>query len=291
MRIKIEASKLAVAILLAAPATALTAQTPEAPVLHVPSVNCASYAGQTVAPITIDAAMARYAGMTPRGEFESTAEFEARRARAGGTGPLIIGKIPDPERYGDPNGRGDFFRYDADRQVLRIISYAFDNKNFTMDDIFGYGAPMYREGDYTPRFSNVDVVISETNRPLGSYRGRNAFGVAATVIRVNRTLSAIYDRPLPGTSEGLFPHVGPDNVVGELHMDPVTARHAKLTMRVAFVVVPKEPFVVSHTTSPSTATIDNPQEVTVTTRVLFADIQCALLLDERNTVLGAYETQ
>jgi hypothetical protein len=253
--------------------------------------ECQSYTGQTVAPTTIDAALARYSTMTPRGEFESTTEFEARRARAsGGSGPLIIGKVPDPLEYGDRSGRGDNFRYDADRQVMRVVAYAFDNMNFDHNDIWGYGGPLYSAGDYTSRFSNVDVVITQIERVTGSFRGSNAFGVSRQIARINRTMSVIYDRPLQGLGSGLFPNLDTDQVVGEIPMNPTEARALKSTMTVAFVVVPREPFVVSATDGPSSATINNPQEVTVLTRVLFGDIQCALVLDPRGRVLASYLT-
>lgn len=255
--------------------------------------ECSSYIGRTITPVTIEAALARFSGLTPRGEFETTADFDARRARTIGTvGPLIIGKLPDGRSNGSGQaGRGDFFQYDADRGVMRVISYAFDNSNFSHENIWGYGAPLHREGDYTSRWSNVDVVITETNQTTGSYSASNAFGATRTVTRISRTISAIYDRPLPGTgAQGLFPGLGQDNVVGTIAMTPEEARYNKFTMTVAFVVMPHEPFVVASSVNQFRPTIERPTDVTVTTRVLFADIQCALVLSDRGTVLAAYVT-
>lgn len=264
--------------------------------------QCASYLGQSVTPISFDAAVARYAGLTPRSEFETTAEFEARRARqTGGTGPLIIGKIPDPQDYGNRAGRGDYFRYDADRGVMRVVQYAFDNVNFDTDVIWGYGQPLHRDGDYTSRMTNLDVVISESERVTGSYIGTNAYGVRARVLRTIKTVNVIYERPLTSMSDdGLFrllPRarssigipVG-DPVVGEIPMSPAEARVLKNTMTVAFVVVPKEPFFVTGQRRRGGATIDFPRETTLNARVLFADIQCGLVLDPRGRVLASYAT-
>lgn len=257
--------------------------------------DCQSYVGQSVTPQSIDAVMAHFSQIEPKGEFESTAEYQARLMRGiGNVGPLLISKIPDGRNLYDRNGRGDYFQYDADRQVMRVISYAFDNQNFDHNDIWGYGGPLYRSGDYTGRFYNVDVVVSETRRPAGSYQGSNAFGVSRQVRRIASTMNVIYERPLDINRRGggsLFPaEFGTDRPLGEIPMAPSEAMRLKNTMGIAFVVVPQAPYYVQRTGYPSRATIDVPQEVTRTTRVLFADIQCALLLDG-SRVLAAFATQ
>jgi hypothetical protein len=256
--------------------------------------DCESYVGQSIQPQNIDEVMARFSRIQPKGEFESTADYQARVARlTAGTGRLIIGKVPDGENPYDRAGRGHYFRYDADRQVMRVISYAFDNANFNERDIWGYGGPLYQAGDYTSRSYNVDVVISENRRTTGSYRGTNAFGVSAQVVRTASTMNVIYERPLRSYAEGgLFGQRGGTNdPLAEIPVSPGEAMRLKNSMLTAFVVVPQPPFYVEHTGRPSRPTIGMPEEVTRTTRVLFADIQCALLTDSGNRVLAAFRTQ
>lgn len=79
---------------------------------------CESYVGRNVTPVTFDTAVGRLSKLTPKGEFETTAAYESRRAAAlvnGGT--QIISK--NPERT--------YIKYDADNQQLTISEWAFTN--------------------------------------------------------------------------------------------------------------------------------------------------------------------
>jgi hypothetical protein len=83
---------------------------------------CERYVGQTVAPKPFDAAVARFANLTPKGEFETTAEYDARKTSVLGDAidTIVISK--------DPEDR-EFFEYNADTRKLTILSYVFDNTN------------------------------------------------------------------------------------------------------------------------------------------------------------------
>jgi hypothetical protein len=85
--------------------------------------------------------------------------------------------------------------------------------------------------------------------------------------------------------------VFPNKVLGELRLAPEDARNLKPVLKSAFVVTPKDPFLVTgHDMVGSSVSADHRGHV-YETSILFADIQCALLMDGDNKVLQAYPTR
>lgn len=247
------------------------------------SEECAIYVGQTVTPQSFDQATGGFAALPPKGEFETTAAYEARKASALGaaSGVLIIGKEPEDRKY---------FEYNADSQRLGIKSYAFDNTSFDAWKSF-YAAGYYGKIEVST-MGNIDAVISSVDKPNGTYEGSNSFGAKATIQKVHRTTTAIFEgagRPL---NNGLFPQAEKSPYeVASLQLTPSEAQQLKPLLQVAFVVQPKEPFVVKGTRSVGETTIRNPIDVTEDFEVLVADFRCGLLLDGNNKVLGSYATR
>lgn len=249
--------------------------------------TCAAFVGQSVQAQSFDNAVARFAGMTPKSEFETTAQFEARQARAveGLGGAIILEKAPDDRK---------FFEYDADRQVLRILPFAFDNQQFPAWEAF-YSAGLNGAVEVSTS-DNIDVVISSNDRITGSYEATNGFGAKTTVASVTRTVKAVFDHgpKLGGRREALFPGSFNANYtvnpVGEIQMTPDQARALKPLLRIGFVALPRAPFVVKGSTKTGRTTIQNPRDVTMDFTILTADIQCGLVMDQGGTVLGAYPT-
>lgn len=245
--------------------------------------GCASYTNQIVTPVSIDSALSSFSGLGPKGEFETTAQYQARRAAALGgsaTRPLIISKVPEGQNY---------FEYNADAGVLGIKSYAFHNT--TMDTFSAFYTAGAQSKIPVSTISNIEALISRTESVIGAYTAGNAYGAQVEVSRIQWTTKAIFDRE-SNLSEGLFPAA--DNspyLVGTLAVPPAAAQRLKPTLQVAFVVVPKEPFTVSGTHKPGRVTIQNPRDITEDFSILIADIQCGLLLDEKNRVLGSYPTR
>ena len=241
---------------------------------------CSIYVGQTVQPQSFANAVARFSGLTPKSEYETTAQFEARQAQAlgGSVGPLIIEKTPESR---------DYFRYDADAQVLHIASFAFDNTNFPAWDAF-YSLGLDRRFGVSTG-ENIDVVIASGDRVTGTYRGQNGFGANASVQQVTRSVKAIFERG-PDRSRGhemLFPG---ESEIGRLSMTPEDARTLKPSLRIALVVTPFAPYVVRGTNPYGRPSMRSPQEVTIDFTILMADIQCGLVMDNSGRVLGAYPT-
>lgn len=240
---------------------------------------CPSYVGTTVAPLTFDEAVAKLPKVSPKGEFETTAEYQARFAAAGGGGLLIVGKAPDDRK---------FFTYDADHGKLSVEPYAFRNW-----DLSAWYALHNTAGLEPSTLYNVDVVISRGFHIVGSYMGQNGFGAQARIVERQSVVHAIYDRPIGVDEElkgtGLF--LNNDEVVGTLDMPPSEAQALKPKLSVAFVVLPKEPYLVHSHYKVGEPTIDAPIDETEIATVMIADIRCGLLLDGSNKVIGAYPTR
>lgn len=242
---------------------------------------CRQYQDQIVSPITMDAAIARFAAVPlDKGEFESSAAFAARqRAALGGElGPMIIGM--EPERR--------HIKYDADAQRLTIERYLFDNSNLAHDIVFGPGTPLHRRIRYSST-GNVGVVISQAETVSGSYEASNAYGAGARVTRLHRVTKAIFDREGDSFSS-LFPR-GTPQVLVDVRMSPEAAARVKPQLQVAFAVEPKSPYLARGVGSVGRPTISRPIEITNEVTVILADIQCALLMDGSNQVLGSFPTQ
>ena len=241
--------------------------------------QCADYLGQTIAPKTFDEAIMSFANLAPKGEFETTAQYEDRKksALAGILGPLLISKAPEDRKY---------FQYDADAQKLRIITYAFQNTFFDTPSAFFVAGSKIDAST----LENIQVVISRVDQPTGSYVAQNGFGASARVISVKRTTAVIFDRKA-NFGEPLFPTAkGSPYVVGELTLVPAEAQALKPNLKLAFVVVPREPYLIRGSKPGSVTTIQNPIDVTENFSILIADIQCGLVTDSTNKVLAAYPT-
>lgn len=249
--------------------------------------GCGGYLGQVVTPLSFDSVATRFGSISPKSEYETTAQYEARRASAVGssTGPFIIEKTPEGS---------DQFPYDADIQQLRIMPFAFDNTFLPAWEIF-YSARLDRALGVSTS-GNIDVVVSQRNQITGSYKATNGFGATVTVASTTRTTKAIFDRgPLGGNSDdNLFPgSITRDykvNPIGTLRLTPSEASVLKPSLRIALVVVPRAPYLVKGSTRLGNVTVRNPNDVTVDFTVLTADIQCGLVMDGSGRVLGAYAT-
>ncbi|MCW3836796.1 hypothetical protein ACFQ1E_12035 [Sphingomonas canadensis] len=242
------------------------------------SAQCASYVGQTVAPVLFEQVIASFGNIAPKGEFETTAAYQARVAAAGGGGPLIISKKPEDPKY---------FAYDADNQVLRVQSYAFHNTNIGWWEAFYEAKPA---GITASTMSNIAIVISQTEKANGTYRAQNSYGASTDVVKIDRTTYSIFEREAPPGQYNVF-DAEKDGNLGSIPMDIATAQRTKPTLRIAFVVVPKAPYLVEGTHSVGRVTVSNPRDVTEHFKIMIADLQCGLLMDSVNKVLAAYPTR
>jgi hypothetical protein len=224
---------------------------------------CQSYVGTVVQPQSFDAVALLLKGLPGiKGEFETTADFQARVQAARAKLPEhIIIRVPVNSKY---------VEYDADAGAFKIKSYAIDNENTDYYGTFGYGTPFYEKVKIGSTGSNLDIVVSTVDVPQGTYVGTNSFGASARIAKVARTTKAIFDRAEARYDEDLFP-----GLVGNvLFTIPVAAAQApamKSGFRAAVVVAPYAPFYVLGKGMPGDVTLDNPVDLSETMQIIMAD--------------------
>lgn len=253
--------------------------------------SCESYVGQSILPLTVSQASTRVPNFQPKGEFETTADFETRKkvAVSAAAGPLFISREPEDRKY---------FEYNADTQMLGIKKYVFADRLFEAWDAF-YEVPSAKPLNVeASALRNLSPLISSKKIVTGSYEAQNSFGAKFNVTKVTEELEAIFERSLAFTPGG--PLIGIDffpaadkapYIIGYLNLSLAEAQRLKPLLKLAYLVEPKEPFIIKNSYSLGKVTLTNPIETTAKATVLIADIKCGLVTDDKNVVLGAYPTR
>ena len=252
--------------------------------------SCESYVGQSILPLTVSQASTRVPNFLPKGEFETTVDFETRKQAAisAAVGPLFISREPEDRKY---------FIYNADTQTLGIEKYVFSNWLFQAWEAF-YEVPSAKPLNadvYATR--NLSPLISSKEIVTGSYEAQNSYGAKFNVTKVTKELEAIFERAVEfrvggPSGDEVFPAADKEpHIIGYLNLSPAEAQRLKPLLKLAYVVEPKEPFIIKNSYSLGNATLTNPIETTAKATVLIADIKCGLVTDDKNVVLGAYPTR
>lgn len=252
------------------------------------ATECGGFVGQRPSIISFDDAVRLLPSISPKGEFETTAQFETRRAAAIARIPndLIIAKRPaKPDEYAI---------YDADTQQLRVKSYFFTD--LPIIDYWDAIQPTEFYESLKPglNYSNYGVTLSFTEARTGSYQAQNGYGARWTIERIARTQNGIFEREHSIMApSSLFPAADDSpHFVGAVPVTPEAARSFRRNLMTAFVVKPAAPYVMRSThKAPYGSTIQNPTETIVNSTILVGDIRCGLLISAQGEVLGAYETR
>lgn len=247
--------------------------------------SCQRYVGQTVSPVSFNNAIAPFAKLTAKTEFESTSDYQDRVAKTLGASagsPIIIAKAIENRA---------FVEYNADRHSLGIYLGAFGDGLDAWSSFIS--TPYWNE--LAPNVdSNVAVVISDPDVLAGSAPGSNAFGVRVTIKNYRRITHGIFDHAGGAGENTLFPPrpaaTGNINIVGEIAMSPAEAKVLEPAISLALVVVPKAPYLITGSRYAASPTLDSPKRVKEEYSILIADIQCALVLDGSHKVLAAFVT-
>ncbi len=245
--------------------------------------ECSQYLGQQVQLTEIETAISMFSSMKPKGEFESTAQYNKRIEEQKKSMPntLIIHKVPDDRGY---------IKYNADSQKLQIITYAFNIGGVRSYAVLDPGKPLH--GIIKRGTTNIEVAISKEDAITGTYEGTNSYGATTTITNISRIQRGIFDKKAERIGDGLFPAADEKpHIAGEIPLNPQQARELKQTLQLAFAVRPKFPYIgfgKSYTPPP---TMQDPRKIDLSVEILFADIQCGLVLDEENKVLGAFPTR
>ncbi len=220
-----------------------------------------------------------------KGEFETTAEFQARVAtsHANATGQkIVVESTLDPENM----------RYDADGGRFELSQYAWANTSGSFDKLFPsgneYGVPPVSLIDETHGLG-----LGVTEKVVGTYQASNSYGNSVEVSRIDRIRYGLFDRvakkdeatwsfeyPANGSYlDNTYKHAGVF-----LTMDPATAKEIKPQLRVGVEFSPKKPFLANGTDYWEPR-IDRPTEISETIQAFIGDIACAVITDGQGVVL------
>lgn len=242
--------------------------------------SCSSYVGQSIKPLSFNQASAPFTKMSPKGEFEATAQYEARLNST-------LQALPSPMVISKEIREGDFLKYDADQSALIVLKFVFDNTNFDVRPVFYHS----KVEDFSPKAGshNLALVVAQTDKPAGSYIASNAFGKTLRVTKIQRSVSIIFDQPRRSFMDSLF--LGKKSgEIGSIPMSPEAAKAFKANYKVALVVQPKKPYIAKAKFLEFEPTIEVPEEVRTEATVLIADIFCGLVMNGKGDVVAAYET-
>jgi hypothetical protein len=242
--------------------------------------TCANLPEGPIAPVTFDQAIASLSGTGAglvKDEFETTAQFEARRAAATvAPSSLLVSLSVNPE----------YVSYNADTGSFAISPAAVANLGTDWSTVF-LGSPHYSAIEHSS-YGNIAIVLSSTSRANGTYIGQNAYNASWEITRVNQTVNAIFESKPRRYASNLWWGYSSANSSPTWNL-PVPfeqAREFESKLRAAVLIAPRAPFFFENT-QPSSArvTIQNPFEITQTSRIIVADIQCVVFTDDANNVL------
>lgn len=263
------------------------------------AAGCGDYKDKTVSSLPFAEAAASLPKIEPKSEYETTAAYNARVAEAAKKAPstLLVERDPIIE----------YLRYDADKGVLVVSTYAFTNEPFGWwSALRGYKDPAGKEVGYS---ESVAAVVARKQTVVGEYEATSKMGVKVAVANIESETAAIFDRVRSCKSFGcgsLFPKnkepnpykmgdsmksVEHEGIVGRIPMPPDAAKALKANAKLIFVVHPRPPFLLAGEHRPFKTTVDNPKDVTDRYQVVIGDIECGLVADRAGKVYGAYSTK
>lgn len=221
-----------------------------------------------------------------KGEFETTDAFNRRGEDAvtNMTTPLTV------QSKFDPNAA----QFDADRNMLRLFLYGWDNAATGWDEVFTRSnTPDNVQYSIYGSDSYLGVGLGQTEEVTDAYEATNSYGASTTVSRVTRNVYSVFSKKIDGENEWQFD--GTADYVGarftlentgyvDIPMSINQARNDKDRLQVVVSYSPKLPFVAegSRNWSP---TIRRPQNVTAHYNVTIGTIHCVGILDPEGTAL------
>lgn len=238
---------------------------------------CKSYVGQVVKPAAFAALAAQLSSPAPKGEFETTAQYNARVAAARQPvpeGPVIITLPTDRE----------FISYNADTGAMFVQAGAFGAGKFSdivdvqvTADYFGLVPKELATGSAIPH--------SMSERQVRTYTARTGLGLEVKVSEIERQSNGLYI-----SSPKLFPFAKSNrSAVAFLEAKPPQAQQLKLTLKVALALLPKAPYVFRTEQPGAAPTARSPVQYEDKLTALYGDAKCALVLDSANRVLASVD--
>lgn len=217
-----------------------------------------------------------------KGEFETSEQFQARKAAIGDPPPLVIGVDLEPRE----------FSYDADRQVFKVFIPSLEPSSLYRKD---YSVRALEDvlGDY--RYGNpVQMKVRSEAAPEREYEATNGYGAATLVTEKQITSWVVFD------NKGRHAFANGDNLFQErkkyetAHLEiPVPLDQApamKSQIRMVALIDPRQPLTAEadYRIEP---TRQRPRDLRNHYKIVFADIQCVGALDGEGALLAHWKTR
>lgn len=270
---------LALPALAVAPADELKNQTEDITNLidaeNAKSALCKSYVGKLVVPATFNALATTLPKRTVKGEFETTAQYQARIAATPNSGSANLSVLVLPVDR-------SFVRYDADIGVMLVSAGALNTGEYseqTGAEASASLAVRNNVGRGTP------VFVGQNEKVIRTYVAHNLFGAAFRVSEIERTTQALHL-----TNTRLFPFAKRDTspIMG-FEVPLAAAPRSKQSLRIALAVLPQAPFFLSYIFKGPEPTASEPNRYTDRASIIVAEAQCALVLNAQNQVLASVD--
>jgi hypothetical protein len=237
---------------------------------------CSAYVGKTVAPSTFTALRTKLAAPSAKGEYETTAQFQARNKGVGASraGPFLL-SVPIDR---------DYVRYDADTKGMTVSAGAFRAGEFSeavqAEIAGGMAVIASKVDDSTPR---IELGVGGSERVLGTRAGRNIVGTTIRITDMERHTQGLSLR-----GERLFA-AGKDASSPVMIFDVPLAQAAKLkpALKAAIIIMPEEPYTFEKTRNGAAATAQKPTHYVEHTSLIFAAPRCGLIMDGQMKVLAS----
>lgn len=211
---------------------------------------------------------------THRGEYETTAEFSARRE-------AVSSRMPHSAWVNVPLDL-EYVTYSADAQVFEVQKWAVANRNLNYPAIF-QGAGV----SFPAAYDNFHLVLPSEVVSRDSYIGENAYGARREVTRLSSVTRAIFERPAR-RGEAIFPRLG-NEAAFRVPVPAAVAPEYKHKLRAAALLQPLEPYHVD-ASDQTRVTMTGARDEAVAYRIVFADIRCIAITDDRNIPLQSRAT-
>lgn len=240
------------------------------------SALCKSYVGKPVAPTTFAALAVSLPKVATKGEFETTAQFQARIASTAPRGPAKLAVLVLPVDR-------SFVRYDADIGAMFVSAGSLNSGEYSDETGAEISAIMATRSISS---KGTPVFVEQRSKVVRTYAAQNLFGASFRVTEIDRTTHAVHL-----ANVRLFPFAKRDSSpIMSFEVSQALARRTKETLRLALIIKPKAPFVLSYTFEGSNPTALEPNHYTDRATVMVAEAQCALVLDDHNQVIASADT-
>lgn len=239
------------------------------------SALCKGYVGQRVVPVTFNALVLTLPKSSAKGEFESTAQYNARVASTKQNGPVKAAVLALPVDR-------TFVRYDADLGVMLVSAGALNTGEYS-EETGAEASAVLATGTLSSK--GTPVFVAQSAKVVRTYVAHNLFGAAFRVSEIDRSTQSLHL-----TNTRLFPFAKRDSspIMG-FEVPLAAARGTKQTLQLALVFQPQAPFLLSYTFVGPEPKATNPNRYTDRSSVIVAEAKCALVLGANNQVLASVD--